>query len=61
MQLVVERIIAEYSENIAYSKSYNMPVVNDESMIPTRDNDDCKDFKFGNNLKENVYLYILFL
>lgn len=53
MQVVVEKIITEYSGNAPIFKSY-MPVINDDSMIPTRDNDYCKDLKDGNSLKENV-------
>lgn len=65
MQVVVEKIIAEYSGSIPYFKSY-LPNIKDDSMIPTRDDDYCKDLKNGNNMKENVpilstiyYLYIL--
>jgi len=55
MQVVVGRIIDEFSENVPYSK-FNIPVVNDNLMIPTRENDYCKDLRYENNPHENVCL-----
>lgn len=54
MQVVVGRIINEFSENESHSKLHIMPVMNDSSMIPTKDNDYCKDLKYENNSQENV-------
>jgi hypothetical protein len=54
MQVVVGRIINEFSKNEPHSKFNIMPVMNDSSMIPTKDNDFCKDLKYENNTQENV-------
>lgn len=54
MQIVVERIINEQLlENILFSKSH-MPVTNENSMIPTRDNDNLKNLNCENNQLDNV-------
>lgn len=54
MQIVVERIINEQLlENILFSKS-QMPVTNENSMIPTRDNDNLKNLNCENNQLDNV-------
>lgn len=51
MQAVVERIIDKCSENVPYSY---VPVINDNSMIPTRENEYYKNFKYENNSQGNV-------
>ncbi|XP_025414153.1 lamin-like protein isoform X2 [Sipha flava] len=59
MQVVVGRIINEFSKNEPHSKFNIMPVMNDSSMIPTKDNDFCKDLKYENNTQENKYWIVL--
>lgn len=54
MQVVVGRIVDECSENSPCPKLNNIPFMNNNSMIPTRDNDFCKDLKYENNSQENV-------
>lgn len=53
MQLVVEKIVDEFSEKVSNSKLY-MPTESESSMIPTRENGYCKDLKFDKNPLENV-------
>lgn len=53
MQFVVEKIVDEFSEKVTNSKLYK-PVESDSSMIPTRENCFCKNFKFDNNPTKNV-------
>jgi len=60
MQVVVERIANECFENVPYSKLH-MPAVNGGSMIPTRENDYCKDLKYEYNPQENVCLIYLII
>lgn len=57
MEVVVERIIAEFSVNVNYSK-FPSSVENDNSMIPTRENN-CD--KTEQNLFENVCNYCILL
>lgn len=54
MQVVVGRIINEISGNESHSKFNIMPVMNDNFMVPTKDNDYFKDLKYENNSQENV-------
>jgi len=54
MQVVVERIVDECAENLLSPKINNIPVMNYNSMVPTRDNDYCKDLKYDNSSQENV-------
>lgn len=60
MQVVVGRIVDECAENSP--KVNNVPVMNYNSMIPTRDDDYCKDLKYDNISQENVNknLFIIF-
>jgi len=62
MQVVVERIVDECDKNLLNPKINNIPVMNYNSMIPTRDNDYCKDLKYDNRSQENVSenLFIIF-
>jgi len=62
MQVVVRRIANESSENVSYSKSH-LFYTNENSMIPTRENDYYKDLKYEYNPEENVYpnLLIIFI
>lgn len=53
MQMVIERMINEQLETILFSKSHT-PVMTENSMIPTRDNDYCKNLNYENNSLENV-------
>lgn len=53
MQVVVGRIVDECAENLP-SPKINIPVMNYDSMIPTRDNDNCKGLKYDNSSQENV-------
>ncbi|XP_022159990.1 uncharacterized protein LOC111026252 isoform X2 [Myzus persicae] len=57
MQVVVGRIVDECAENSP--KVNNVPVMNYNSMIPTRDDDYCKDLKYDNISQENKYLSVL--
>jgi len=54
MQVVVGRIVDEYAENSPSPKINNIQDMNYNSMIPTRDNDYCKDLKYDNTSEENV-------
>lgn len=62
MQVVVGRIADEYAENSLNPKINNIPIMNYNSMIPTRDNDYCKGLKYENSSQENVSdnLFIIF-
>lgn len=53
MQVVVGRIVNESSETILNSK-LNLLAINENTMIPTRENDYCKDLKYEYNPQENV-------
>ncbi|KAL5244688.1 hypothetical protein ACI65C_012098 [Semiaphis heraclei] len=59
MQVVVGRIADEYAENSLNPKINNIPIMNYNSMIPTRDNDYCKGLKYENSSQENTNLPIL--
>ncbi|XP_025202636.1 uncharacterized protein LOC112599779 isoform X2 [Melanaphis sacchari] len=59
MQVVVGRIVDEYAENLPNSKLNNNPVINYNSMIPTRDDDYCKQLSYVNSSQENKYLSAL--
>jgi hypothetical protein len=54
MQIVVGRIVDECAENSPSSKLNNNLAINYNSMIPTRDNDYCKNLKYDNSSQENV-------
>lgn len=54
MQIVVGRIVDECAENSSSSKLNNNLAINYNSMIPTRDNDYCKNLKYDNSSQENV-------
>jgi len=54
MQVVVERIVNEYAENLRGPKINNIPVMSYNSMVPTRDNDYCKDLNYDSSSQENV-------
>ncbi|XP_060838606.1 uveal autoantigen with coiled-coil domains and ankyrin repeats protein-like isoform X1 [Rhopalosiphum padi] len=59
MQIVVGRIVDECAENSSSSKLNNNLAINYNSMIPTRDNDYCKNLKYDNSSQENKYLSVL--
>ncbi|CAI6349374.1 unnamed protein product [Macrosiphum euphorbiae] len=59
MQVVVGRIVDECAENSPSPKINTIPVMNYNSMVPTRDNDYCKDLKYDNSSQENKYLSVL--
>lgn len=52
MQVVVGRIIDEFPEKVSNSK-LQMPFINENSMIPTKEN----DLKYEKNSQENVCIY----
>lgn len=53
MQVILEKITDEWTQNEHFSKLYT-PAVNDNFMIPTRENDHCLDLKLENISQENV-------
>lgn len=59
MQVVVERIVNEFVENSPSLKLNNFPVINYNTMIPTRENDYCENLKYDNSSQENKYLSVL--
>lgn len=56
MQVVVERMVNECSDDVHYSK-LNVPIANDNYMIPTKEND-YSNLKFEYNPQENVRPYL---
>jgi len=58
MQMVVGRIVDECAENSPSPKIKN---INYNSMIPTRDDDYCKDLKYDNSSQENVSKNVLII
>lgn len=59
MQVVVERIVEECAENSPSYKLNNIPPINYNSMIPTKDND-CNNSKNDNSSQESVNYYLLY-
>lgn len=60
MQLVIERIIDEFAVNIHCSK-FSSPVVNENSMIPTRENDYNKNEQNSFENVCNLFILLLFV
>jgi len=64
MQVVVGRIVDECAENSPSAKINNIPVMSYNSMVPTRDNDYCKDLIYDNssqaNVSKNVFIIIIY-
>lgn len=60
MQVVVERIVDECAENSPSYKLNNIPAINYNSMIPTKDNDYCNNSKNYNSSQESVNYYLLY-
>lgn len=60
MQVVVGRIVEECAENSPNYKLNNIPAINYNSMIPTKDNDYCNNPKDDNSSQESVICYLLY-
>lgn len=59
MQVVVGRIVEECAENSPSYKLNNIPAINYNSMIPTKDNDYCNNPKNDNSSQESKHLSVL--